>query len=127
MAFDYNLTVWASRFCLLLFVITALAGCKKETHTPFVCNTAVSYTSHAKAILDAHCAIGGCHTGPYPAGGIFLSDYTNAKVQVLGDDLLCSIRQEVNCTPMPYPLGSAPLSDSLINILVCWRNNGCPQ
>lgn len=116
-----------NKLVLLIIALALVSGCKKETQQPFVCSTGVSYTSHARAILDAHCATGGCHTAPFPAGGIYLSDYANAKAQVLGDDLMCSIKQEVNCTPMPYPPGTPPLSDSLISILVCWRNNGCPQ
>lgn len=114
------------RLLLLTGTIVLVSACKKEKQQPFVCTTDVSYASHAKAILDAHCAMAGCHAAPYPAGGIYLSDYANAKAQVLGDDLMCSIKQEANCTPMPYPLGTPALSDSLIAILVCWRNNGCP-
>lgn len=122
-----SVILFTATFCLVLSACTKDHTLLTPAPEPFVCDSTVGYLNHTKAIFDAHCAIGGCHIAPYPAGGVYLSDYNNTKIQVLGDDLMCSIHQEVTCTPMPYPLGSPPLSDSLIAIIECWRDHGCPQ
>jgi hypothetical protein len=116
---------------LALFIVLMQASCTKDKTTkpnsrPFICDSTVNYTKYIVPIFNAHCRFNGCHTGPYPAAGISLTDYNDCKLQTLNGSLLPSIRHEFGYAEMRYPRGSPALSGSLIGIIQCRKDHGCP-
>lgn len=114
---------------LIIFYILCIGGCKKDgAPARFSCNSTVSYTAVAKAIIDTRCAYSGCHAATAPQGGISLATYTDCKALAQSGIFMCTVKHD-SCgyKPMPYPIGSSKLSDSLITILDCWVTNGAPE
>jgi hypothetical protein len=93
----------------------------------FKCDSTVTYTKYIAAIFNPNCAYSGCHAVQYPAGGVVLSDYNDCKLQVENNNLIGVVKHEFGYPPMPYPLNSPPLSDSVIAIIQCWKDQGCPR
>lgn len=120
---------------LLAALLIVVHSCKKDTATnidttppkPFVCDSTVTYTAYIAPIFNANCAISGCHVAPSPAGGVYLSDYMDSKLQVQNNNLIGTLKHEFGYPPMPYPLGTPPLPDSVIAVIQCWKDHGCPQ
>lgn len=81
-----------------------------------------TYESDVKAILDNNCAKT-CHSSLRRAGGINLSNYDQAKEEAVKTRFMKALRHEGTYTPMPKK--SPKLSDSTLNILSCWIENGC--
>jgi hypothetical protein len=114
---------------VFVFLLFTLGACKKENApAPFTCNSAVTYTTVAKAIIDTRCAYSGCHAATTPQGGIALATYIDCKALAQTGILMCTIKHD-SCAykPMPYPVGAPKLSDSLITILDCWVTKGTPE
>jgi len=89
------------------------------------CDTVFTYSNRIKSITDANCAFSGCHTATNPAGSIPLTSYqeVRAGIEVVG--MLCSIRQESGCSPMPK--NRSQLSPCDIQAFEKWRDLGFPQ
>ncbi len=116
-----------------LFVCVAfLSSCTKDKTVPpsqtFVCNNqiAIAYSANVSPIVNQYCAIPACHSG-VNSSGIYLTNYTNTKESFQLGNALCTIKHEVGCKAMPYPLGSNKLSDSLISVIDCWAQKGFPN
>ena len=111
-------------FSLILCSCTKDVGKKAVVKTLTFCDTqAVTYNSQVKNILDLNCAVTGCHAGSNPSG-ILLDSYSTARFEFESGKGFCSINFSDGCNPMPYPIGSPKLSDSLIRILTCWKDKG---
>jgi hypothetical protein len=123
--------VFASLSFCLLYIVTS---CKNDTPSEdylsaAVCTSVVdsanTYTTAIKAILDTQCATSGCHNAASAKEGVNLSDYANAKTAFQSKDALCTIHHGSGCTPMPQ--GGSKLSDALIQKIDCWGKNGYKQ
>lgn len=80
-----------------------------------------TYTAHAKTIIDANCAVPGCHvsgTGRQP-----LSTYAEVSSAIQNFGL--AGRLDGSTGAMMPPSGSLPASQ--INILTSWINNNYPE
>lgn len=118
----------------LLFLIAALGWTACGDDTPnwldqanctgidAVANT---YNLNVKAVLDATCALSGCHDAGTASKGINLSTYAGAKAAFEDGDALCAINHGDGCAPMPN--GGIKLPDATINLLACWAKNGYKQ
>ena len=110
-------------FSLILFSCTKDVGKRAVAKVFTFCDTQnVTYNSSVKNILDQNCAISGCHSGIGP--NILLDTYTTARFEFESGKGFCAINFSNGCQPMPYPIGSPKLSDSLIMVLNCWRDKG---
>ena len=117
-------------FIALSAFIAVASSCKKNKDNPdyaaeancsAIADSANRYTNSINALLDARCATSGCHNAS-AAGGINLSNYAGAKNAFQNRNALCSVHQGNDCQPMPN--SGAKLSDSELNKLDCWVQNG---
>lgn len=86
--------------------------------------TAVTYSNTIRPILDAHCAVPGCHVTGGEGTGNFTT-YAGIYGQVTSGALIPSIEWAPDAIAMP-PQGD-PLSDCDIAKIVIWVNAGAPE
>lgn len=118
-------------FLLIVSFITILYGisssCSKDKITQknnVICtaaDSALTYNSAIKAIFDSHCATVGCHTSSAAAASVILDNYNSCMIAVKDKNVLCAMKYESGCTPMP-PAGK--LNDSIIHKISCWQQGG---
>lgn len=113
---------------LALFTAMATSGCsyhnEEELYPMNFCDTsAVRYSTTIRPIIEANCAISGCHVQGGEGNGDFTT-YTALRAKVDGGQLLPSINQESNAVAMP-PNGK--LSDCEIAKITLWVQQGAPQ
>ncbi len=84
-----------------------------------------TYNLSIKNILDATCALSGCHDAATQSNGVNLSSYTGAKAAFETGKALCAINHGNGCQPMPK--NGQKLPDGVIRILSCWAKNGYQQ
>lgn len=107
------------------FVFFVSCGDDNNT-TPNECDGVVAtYNTTVKGILNASCAINGCHASVAPSAGLDLTTYSKAKASSTDPKFICTINHGAGCNPMPQ--GLPKLSDAFIKILTCWVNNGSPE
>lgn len=115
---------WArlSGMCLMMFLVS----CGKDDDDPIDCTGLTpTYTHDVKAILDASCALSGCHDAVTAQNGINLSAYGPASSVSQETRFVAVIQHRSGFTPMPF--GGSKLPDETIQTLVCWVENGSPQ
>lgn len=91
------------------------------TTTVNLCDTATNastYSGSVKPIMQASCAIAGCHDAAEQAGGYDLSKYD--QVKLVADNGL--MLHDINRGTMPQ--GMAKLTDCQINQITYWINHG---
>lgn len=111
--------------CVLLWFAVSACRKKKEGQSGMACSGTPSFSADVKRVFDASCALSGCHDALTRAGGYDLSSYTGVSAGVCNGLVLCSMRHEAGCSPMPK--GSSKLSDQQIALVDCWRVAGCPN
>ncbi|HEX5111608.1 MAG TPA: hypothetical protein VFV79_02095 [Saprospiraceae bacterium] len=116
-----------TRFSILSFwMILLLLSCNKDEAIPIDCSGLTpTYTADIKNIIDSHCAITGCHNTFSHQEGIDLSNYQGASAASHNDNFLGAIQHKKGYQPMPKD--AAKLSDSKIQLLTCWVQNGSPE
>ncbi len=77
-----------------------------------------TYASKIKSIIDSNCATSGCHDGSNPRPDFTSYDNVYARRS--------NIKSRVVGKSMP-PAGKTPLSQSVIDQIDCWVQNGAPQ
>ena len=108
--------------CALCFYQCGDDGGTTQPPPTAQCPPNVTYTNGAKAVLDANCAVSGCHDASTQIAGIDWSNYDGAKAAAEGRPLLCAINHNAGCTPMPF--NRPKLSDANIQTLTCWVQQG---
>jgi len=110
----------------LAIAFVSIFACGKDEETKADCTGVTpTYDSGVSAIIDASCALVGCHVGQFPGGGIDLSTYATAKSASLNGKVLQSIKHESGVEAMPQ--GGTKLSNDVIKIIECWIQNGAPE
>ena len=90
--------------------------------------TGLNYTDDIKTILDASCALSGCHSAAQASTGTgALNDYANAKSFVDTRQVVKAINHEDGVLPMPYPIGADKLSQCSIDKITAWIADGAPE
>ncbi len=122
-------------FPLVLFAISVLAvfSCGDDDGPDYTADADCtqidvnlnSYTNSIKTILDASCALSGCHDAATKQSGVQLDTYAEAKRAFDKDNALCAIHHGSGCKPMPD--NGTQLADDLINKIDCWVKNGYKQ
>ncbi len=120
-----------SRLGLILISATAmLTACKAKktttaTKTKSVCeNMVVTYTANVKPVIDANCG-NSCHSAQKKASGIDLSNYESVREEAKKVRFMGAINHQAPFSPMPKK--HPKLSDSTIQVLQCWIDNGSKQ
>ncbi len=106
----------------LLFVI----ACQKVSTTTYDCTgTAPTYTTDIKPIMDANCALSGCHNAASREAGFDLSNYNGVVSASASAAFLGAIEHLSRYDAMPR--NASKLDDALIKKIYCWANNGKAQ
>jgi hypothetical protein len=116
-----------NRLLLSVFLLLVLfIACKKDAADMVDCGGITpTYTADIKDILDANCALSGCHDAITQQDGKNLSTYAGALAVSQGNEFLGAIQHKSGFVPMPYQ--SPKLPDSQIELLTCWVQNGSPE
>lgn len=119
-----------SVLCVLsVFLLFSCAKDKAQKPADIDCTTidqsVNTYNLKIKTILDDNCASVGCHDAIFASGGANLSTYDGSKAAFQAGNVLCTVKQEQGCLPMPQ--GGSKLADSLITYLQCWSEKNYPQ
>lgn len=110
----------------VLFLSLLVTSCKEDTPDTVDCSgLSPTYTSDIKAILDNNCTTSGCHNSSDLANGMDFSNYASASGISQGDRFLGAINHRSGFSAMPQ--NASKLSDSNIELLTCWVENGSPQ
>lgn len=122
---------------LFLIIGSVVASCDSDVIEPAEgCDLIqTSYSTNVKAIIDQTCAYSGCHDG---SGGIGPGDYTTYEgiLRFLEDNSFGSRVITLKDNPslgMPpdrsvYPESQQDdLSDTQLEIITCWLQEGFPQ
>lgn len=110
-----------------LLLTIGLASCKKTTtSTTYSCTgLAPTYTGYVKSVMDANCAMSGCHSSSSKAAGYDLSTYAGVKSASGSSAFMGSMEHKSGYDAMPR--GMAMLTDSTLNKIYCWIQNGTPN
>lgn len=105
-----------------LVVITSCGKNKPEpAPQPQPAGCKPTYTTDIKAIVDAKCAVSGCHDGS--ANIVNLSSYTPLKERA-DNGRIRSYIFELKIMP---PASATQLTDAEKDIIKCWLDNGAPE
>ena len=116
-------------FVSALFVSVFLLSCTKNkfegtvTNVEFCDSLSPTYLSHVKDIVDASCAVSGCHTVGFPSG-----DFTSfGTIEPYIHDGKLENRA-VTLKDMPPSWSQIDtLTAEEFEILNCWLNSGSPR
>lgn len=85
--------------------------------------TSFTYSNQIQPILSQYCI--SCHSVNNASGGVRLDDYPNVKEYADNGELLCVIKHESGCSPMPK---DAPqLNPCDIRLFELWVDDGAPN
>lgn len=112
-----------------LYMLTT--SCNKDkisNTTELTCDvidpTINKYSTTIKPIFDNNCATSGCHDVATASATIILDNYNSVKDATTNKNVLCALKYETTCSPMP-PAGK--INDTLITYINCWKEAGFPQ
>ena len=82
--------------------------------------TSVTFSGSIVPLLDLEC--NECHSSSIRSGNIALEPHSEVLINVNNGLLLCTVRQEAGCSPMP--IGSDMLSECEIAMISKWISDG---
>jgi hypothetical protein len=102
------------------FLLTVFFACKEENK----CADSVTYTNDIKPIINATCAISGCHDGA--VGSSSPGDYrTFADIKRVTDNGKFKNRVlDLKDMPPSYTTGPKKLTDAQLDLIQCWADKG---
>ncbi|MCX8473899.1 MAG: hypothetical protein ORN85_09655 [Sediminibacterium sp.] len=118
-------------FSITLAIFAFVYSCQKSTSSTAIsnnydCSQSYSYTTDIAPILNASCALVGCHNASSRESGYDFSSYTAAKSYTSKiNAIIGSMNYSSGYKPMPQ--GRAQLSTATIQKIYCWYANGTPQ
>lgn len=110
-----------------VFTIILITSCDEPEPVDMCDTDNMTYTADIKEIFDSSCAFAGCHDMDAALTIGSLSNYDNSVAFVDFGRLLGAINHEENFKPMPYPAGSAKISQCNIDKITAWINDGTPE
>lgn len=114
-----------------LLIIIGLSACYNRNATDLypssaTCDTSVvTYSGTILPIMNQHCAVSGCHTGPSTGNGLNYAQYSGLEVVAANGQLIPAI--EHGNTPDPMPKNLPKLDVCTIDKIVRWVNEGYPN
>ena len=117
----------AAKLTVLVVICSVMWwSCGKESVDMIDCTGLTpTYTSDIKEILDSSCAKSGCHDPVTKSNGYDFRTYNTAMPISQGANFLGAIQHKSGFIPMP--MDGPKLSDSKVQLLTCWVQNGSPQ
>jgi hypothetical protein len=112
---------------LCYFIISSCNKDKINNNTTLDCTIVDStntYDLRIKSIMDINCATAGCHNTTSASATVILDNYNSTKDALATKNVLCAMKYETNCIPMPP---SGKLNDTIINYINCWKEAGYPR
>ena len=108
-------------------LVLALIQCTKDSSVDVATctGTTPTYTADIRAIMDASCALSGCHNATSKKSGYELSTYAGTVSAASKSAFLGSIQHKSNYQAMPQ--GASKLSDASLTKIACWIQNSTPQ
>ena len=89
--------------------------------TAVLISSGVSFSASVKPIIEANCAVTGCHV----AGNPLMTPNFQVTANILNN--AGGIRDNTSAKIMPPPDSGRSLTDEEIQILACWANDGGPN
>ncbi len=116
--------------CLFAFCL-GMFSCSKDDETedpidpqPSLCTTLdVKYATDIVPIMEATCAIEGCHVDGSPVGDY--TEYDEIKQRIDGGAFRTRVIEEKNMPPT-NTAGPASLTDAELEKIECWLDAGAP-
>lgn len=117
----------AAKLTVLMMTFSAMwLSCDKESVDMIDCTGLTpTYTADIKVILDNSCAKSGCHDPLTKSNGYDFSTYNTAMPISQGANFLGAVQHKSGFKPMP--MDGPKLSDSKVQLLTCWVQNGSPE
>lgn len=117
-------------FLILVLLPILMYGCYNDNAEDLYpsdnsnCDTTnITYTSVIKPIIEANCALSGCHLGIASTGYDF-STHTGLATVAGNGRLIAAIE---HTGPDPMPQGAAKLDDCTITKIKKWVSDGAPD
>ena len=112
------------KYIYAIFLQCMLAGCEYQNEEALLegedpCESAVVFTSDIEPIINTNCAIMECHV----AGGVSPEFTSYEKIK----DRAAEIKHETQVLHMPPPSSGISLSQSQIDQIACWVEQGAPR
>jgi hypothetical protein len=115
-----------NRFFLVTVTATLLVfSCKPDPVTYDCTGLTPTYAADVKSIIDNNCATSGCHSASSHANGKDYSTYALVKSGSEKNSFMGSMQHLSGYESMPK--GASQLSDSLLQTISCWIENGAPE
>lgn len=110
----------------ILGLLVAACGGDDDNDGMETCVTEnITYDAGASQIINASCAVSGCHV---EGTATFRMDtYDLAFIAVGFGRIIGAINHEADFKPMPYPEGSSKIDQCDIDKLTAWINAGAPR
>ncbi len=110
----------------LFGICLVMAACKKDEILTYDCTGLTpTYTDDVKQIIDTKCATSGCHNATTKADGYDFSSYA-ATIAHAGKDVFMGSMQHLG-QYVAMPENGAKLSDTQLQTISCWIENGTPE
>ena len=122
-----NLSLLGIVIIVCYFIISSCNKDKINNNTTLDCTIVDStntYDLRIKSIMDINCATAGCHNTTSASATVILDNYNSTKDALATKNVLCAMKYETNCIPMPP---SGKLNDTIINYINCWKEAGYPR
>jgi hypothetical protein len=104
----------------------AFFACGKEDEKTYDCSGLTpTYTADIKTVMDNTCALSGCHDAVTKSEGYDLSNYAGVKSAAGNEAFLGSMEHKSSFSAMPQ--SGSKLSESTLQKIYCWIENGRPQ
>lgn len=121
--------VYISALTMVVLFMMNFSSCFYDSedylYPEVVCDTVYNYNGGIKAIMDRQCARSGCHAGAEPEASLALTTYDEVRTGVEDLLILCNIRHESACVPMPKNEDRIP--DCEIHAIEKWQELGFPE
>ena len=112
----------SSRYIItFLSAVVLIIACKKEEEPQPTTPCKPTYTADIKTIIDAKCALSGCHDGSVPLPNF--NKYPELKARV-DNGKVKSFVFDLKIMP---PSTATQLTDEEKELLQCWLDNGAPE
>lgn len=106
----------------LIYLLIIVCACEYQNEEALFgsnednCPTAVLFTNHIQPIVEANCAVSGCHA----AGGISpeLTSFEKVKAASL------QVKHQTQSLQMPPPGSEKSLTQQEIDLISCWVKQG---
>lgn len=103
------------------YTITVRDENECQDTTAVLINSGVSFNASVKPIIEANCAVTGCHV----AGNPEMIPNFQETANILSN--AGAIRDNTSAKIMPPPDSGRSLSDEEIQLIACWANDGGPD